>query len=500
MTGQQQYSLRWNDYTSYITGAFDALRYEEDLVDVTLFCEGRKIRAHKVLLSACSTYFKEIFKENPSQHPVIIFKNVKYSDLMSLVEFMYQGEVSVLQESLPSFLHTAEMLSIRGLADTNNEQQQQQQHHHLPDQPTSTLAQQILQTQSQNMATSATITTSEPVYFTLPSNSTIVPQTKLEPQPSTATALQTAQQFVNKITLKSSDIANAVAVPIGQQQAQQQHQQQQLAKIQVKPAPAVATAVPQRTVAVGQTQGQDQTNQTNQAATLQELVDSVVTSARPTKPKRTIKAKTLTVKQPVAGTSSGSVSGNTRASYSEITSETGNQSDNGMDLYSEQSGQEHDQVTTYTDSTNNDVKIQISEYINVGEGLNPTSGDSGSYTQQEGYELVGDAIAERQEGDEHMGQNCFEMEIVDMDVNGMFPDDGAEDAKVKTETMDESAGRSRDDGKKFQCKECDKAFATWKSLAMHRHIHSGRTKCKICGAVLSRTANLKRHMKLKHEP
>uniref|UniRef100_A0AAG5DX97 BTB domain-containing protein n=1 Tax=Anopheles atroparvus TaxID=41427 RepID=A0AAG5DX97_ANOAO len=121
MTSQQQYSLRWNDYTTYITGAFDALRYEEDLVDVTLFCEGRKIRAHKVLLSACSSYFKDIFKENPCQHPVIIFKNVKYADLLSLVEFMYQGEVSVSQDALPSFLHTAELLSIRGLADTNNE-------------------------------------------------------------------------------------------------------------------------------------------------------------------------------------------------------------------------------------------------------------------------------------------------------------------------------------------------------------------------------------------
>ncbi|XP_052865638.1 protein abrupt-like [Anopheles cruzii] len=499
MTGQQQYSLRWNDYTSYITGAFDALRYEEDLVDVTLFCEGRKIRAHKVLLSACSTYFKEIFKENPSQHPVIIFKNVKFTDLMSLVEFMYQGEVSVLQESLPSFLHTAEMLSIRGLADTNNEQQQQQQHHHLPDQPTSTLAQQILQTQSQNMATSATITTAEPVYFTLPSSSTIVPQTKLETQPSTAAALQTSQQFVNKITLKSSDIATAVAVPIGQPQTQQQ----QLAKIQVKPDPPVVTAVPQRTVGAGPTtQGQVQTNQTNQAATLQELVDSVVTSARPKKPRRIVKAKAQTVKQPVAGTSRGNVSGNTRTNYSE----TGNQSDNGMELYSDgQSGQEHDQVTTYTDSvhsTNNDVKIQISEYINVGEGLNAASGDSGSYTQQEGYELVGDPIADRPEGDEHMGQSCFEMEIVDMDgMNGMFPDDGAtEEPKVKREMADESAGSSKDEAKKFKCKECEKSFATWKSLAMHRHIHSGNTKCKICGAVLSRTANLKRHMKLKHEP
>jgi hypothetical protein len=38
------------------------LRGDKDLVDVTLSCEGRKIPAHKMLLSACSSYFKGLFK------------------------------------------------------------------------------------------------------------------------------------------------------------------------------------------------------------------------------------------------------------------------------------------------------------------------------------------------------------------------------------------------------------------------------------------------------
>lgn len=117
MTVPHQFSLRWNNYLRHITLAFDSLRSQEDLVDVTLSCEGRKIRAHKVLLSACSSYFRDIFKENPCQHPVIIFKNVKYEDLQAIIEFMYQGEVNVVQESLPSFLHTAELLSVQGLTD-----------------------------------------------------------------------------------------------------------------------------------------------------------------------------------------------------------------------------------------------------------------------------------------------------------------------------------------------------------------------------------------------
>ena len=62
MGSSQQFSLRWNNYLKHITCAFDTLRTEEDLVDVTLSCEGKRIRAHKMLLSACSTYFRDLFK------------------------------------------------------------------------------------------------------------------------------------------------------------------------------------------------------------------------------------------------------------------------------------------------------------------------------------------------------------------------------------------------------------------------------------------------------
>ena len=116
----QQFFLRWDNYSNHISYAFGTLRNQEDLVDVTLSCEGKKIRAHKVLLSACSTYFRDVFKDNPCQHPVIVFKNVRFDDLLAIVEFMYQGEVSVVQESLSSFLNTAELLSVQGLTEGNN--------------------------------------------------------------------------------------------------------------------------------------------------------------------------------------------------------------------------------------------------------------------------------------------------------------------------------------------------------------------------------------------
>jgi len=90
MATTQQYSLRWNNYLRHLTYSLDNHRLNDDFVDVSLCVDGRKIKAHKVVLSSCSSYFKEIFKENPHPHPVIIFKFIKFEDLNSIVEFMYQ--------------------------------------------------------------------------------------------------------------------------------------------------------------------------------------------------------------------------------------------------------------------------------------------------------------------------------------------------------------------------------------------------------------------------
>ena len=68
-----------------------------------------------------------MLQENPCQHPVIIFRNVKFEDLAALVDFMYQGEVNVVQDQLASFLTTAELLAVQGLSDGNGKDQDSDQ-------------------------------------------------------------------------------------------------------------------------------------------------------------------------------------------------------------------------------------------------------------------------------------------------------------------------------------------------------------------------------------
>jgi len=100
---------------------FDRLLSSKSLVDVTIGCEGKQVKAHKVVLSACSPFFESLFTENPCKHPIVILKDIRYADLKALVEFMYKGEVNVVQEQLPTLLKTAEALKIKGLAEVTGD-------------------------------------------------------------------------------------------------------------------------------------------------------------------------------------------------------------------------------------------------------------------------------------------------------------------------------------------------------------------------------------------
>ncbi|XP_070071229.1 protein bric-a-brac 2 isoform X1 [Drosophila takahashii] len=115
----QQFCLRWNNYQSNLTNVFDELLQSESFVDVTLSCEGHSIKAHKMVLSACSPYFQALFYDNPCQHPIIIMRDVSWSDLKALVEFMYKGEINVCQDQINPLLKVAETLKIRGLAEVS---------------------------------------------------------------------------------------------------------------------------------------------------------------------------------------------------------------------------------------------------------------------------------------------------------------------------------------------------------------------------------------------
>ncbi|XP_022652757.1 protein tramtrack, beta isoform-like [Varroa jacobsoni] len=121
MGSTQQFCLKWNNHQSNMLSIFDQLLSSEHFVDVTLACDGLSVRAHKMVLSACSPFFQSLFIQNPCEHPIVILKDIRFVDLKALVQFMYRGEVNVSQDQLPTLLKAAEALKIKGLAEVTNE-------------------------------------------------------------------------------------------------------------------------------------------------------------------------------------------------------------------------------------------------------------------------------------------------------------------------------------------------------------------------------------------
>ncbi|KAH1012912.1 modifier of mdg4 isoform X3 [Dendroctonus ponderosae] len=116
----EQFSLCWNNFHANLSTGFHSLLKDEDLVDVTLAAEGKFVKAHKTVLSVCSPFFKELFRVNPCKHPIVILPDVNFGALRSLLHFMYQGEVSVSQEEIPTFMKVAEILKVKGLTDNSD--------------------------------------------------------------------------------------------------------------------------------------------------------------------------------------------------------------------------------------------------------------------------------------------------------------------------------------------------------------------------------------------
>ncbi|XP_037029112.1 modifier of mdg4 isoform X20 [Bradysia coprophila] len=119
MADEEQFSLCWNNFNSNLSAGFHESLCRGDLVDVTLAAEGQLVKAHRLVLSVCSPYFRKMFTQMPAnQHAFVFLKDVSHAALKDLIQFMYCGEVNVKQDALPTFISTAEALQIKGLTET----------------------------------------------------------------------------------------------------------------------------------------------------------------------------------------------------------------------------------------------------------------------------------------------------------------------------------------------------------------------------------------------
>ena len=112
----EKFCLKWNDFHSNIGKTFKSLRYEDDLFDVTLVSDDQnQVAAHKLVLSACSEYFKKIFKNNKHSHPLLCLEGVSTQDLNNILDYIYNGEIQIYQDNLDRFLNVAQRFKLEGL-------------------------------------------------------------------------------------------------------------------------------------------------------------------------------------------------------------------------------------------------------------------------------------------------------------------------------------------------------------------------------------------------
>ena len=113
----EKYNLNWHTYSVHLREMLHEMMKSDELTDVTLVCDDkRQFKAHKIVLSACSSVFKTIINDLPHNSSVIYLRGIKHQEMESILEFMYLGMATFYQDRMNEFLNVAKNLEIKGIS------------------------------------------------------------------------------------------------------------------------------------------------------------------------------------------------------------------------------------------------------------------------------------------------------------------------------------------------------------------------------------------------
>ena len=114
MNNDEKWCLKWDEFDSNIREYFRSLRKQGGLFDVTLATEdGHHIQAHKMILSAGSNFFSDIFLNSDHTNMLVYLKGIRKAQLQNITDFLYNGEAFISQDELKLFL---EIRNRKGIA------------------------------------------------------------------------------------------------------------------------------------------------------------------------------------------------------------------------------------------------------------------------------------------------------------------------------------------------------------------------------------------------
>merc|ERR1712129_516911 len=71
--------------------------------------------------SACSPFFRSVFKKTKEKHPIVYLKGVLHKDLVALMDYIYTGETQVQAEDVDRFIEVAREMKVKGLTEEDEE-------------------------------------------------------------------------------------------------------------------------------------------------------------------------------------------------------------------------------------------------------------------------------------------------------------------------------------------------------------------------------------------
>jgi len=114
---QEKYNLNWHTSSDHLREMLQEMMQSNQLTDVTLVCDDkRQLKAHKIVLSACSSVFKCIVNDIPQNNSIIYLRGIQHQEMESILEFMYLGVATFYQERMNDFLNVAKNLEIKEIS------------------------------------------------------------------------------------------------------------------------------------------------------------------------------------------------------------------------------------------------------------------------------------------------------------------------------------------------------------------------------------------------
>ena len=98
--------------------ALDHLWSDDNFTDITLVTEDQKqVKAHKVILSLFSEFFRDVFLMTSNQNLILYLKGINSTNLQLVLKFIYFGKCDLSQNDLNSFMETASDLKVSGVTE-----------------------------------------------------------------------------------------------------------------------------------------------------------------------------------------------------------------------------------------------------------------------------------------------------------------------------------------------------------------------------------------------